>query len=83
MVGVMNAYSFGADKATFVSDVLTRTVQQGVLTMDELAAAIPNVTSLGAEMGLQFGDLAAIAGLYYKRRCERKRRGYAIAYHFG
>ena len=58
MVGIFGAYGFAADKATFVSDVLTRSVQTGVLTMDQLASAIPNVTALGAELGLSFGTLA-------------------------
>ena len=58
MVGIFGAYGFAADKATFVSDVLTRSVQTGVLSMDELASAIPNVTALGAELGLSFGTIA-------------------------
>ena len=51
LVGIMNAYGFSAEKATFVSDVLTRTVQTGVLTMDELAQALPQVTGVASSLG--------------------------------
>ena len=59
LVGVMNAYSFAADKTRFVSDVLTRTVQQGVLTMDQLASAMPQVTGLAAQFNVGLDTVGA------------------------
>jgi hypothetical protein len=46
-----------------VSDVLTRTVGMGVLTMDELASAMPNVTGLAASMGVEFDELGGMMAL--------------------
>jgi TP901 family phage tail tape measure protein len=63
MVSIMNAYGFTADETAMVSDVLTRTVGMGVLTMDELAAAIPNVTGLGKTMGVEFNELGGAMAL--------------------
>jgi TP901 family phage tail tape measure protein len=57
MVSIMNAYGFTADEAAVVSDVLTRTVGMGVLTMDELSAAMPSVTGIGKTMGVEFNEL--------------------------
>lgn len=63
MVGAMNAYGFAADKASFVSDVLTRSVQTGVLTMDQLASALPQVTAMGADLRQDFSELAGALSL--------------------
>ncbi len=58
LISVMNSYGYSADKATRVSDVLTRTVGMGVGTMDEFAAALPSVTGLANSMGISFEELA-------------------------
>ncbi|PSN80997.1 phage tail tape measure protein [filamentous cyanobacterium CCP4] len=58
LISTMNSYRLGADDATYVSDIFTRTVQTGVLTMDELASAFPQVTGLASSMGLEIDDLA-------------------------
>jgi TP901 family phage tail tape measure protein len=63
MVSIMNAYGFAADDAAMVSDVLTRTVGMGVLTMDELAAAMPTVTGIAASMGVEFSELGGMMAL--------------------
>ena len=64
MVGVMNAYSFAASDATSVSDVLISSVANGVLTMDQLAAALPAVSGLAATLGISFSDLSgSLAGI--------------------
>lgn len=59
LVGTMNAYGFAAEDAAFVSDVYTRSVQKGVLTMDELAGAMPNVTGIAASMNVPLEEVAA------------------------
>lgn len=59
LISIMNGYSFSADKATFASDVLTRTVGMGVGTMDEFAAALPEAASLAAQLGVGFDELGA------------------------
>lgn len=54
LIAVMNGYSFAADKAGFASDVMTRMVGMGVGTMDQFAAALPNVTGLANSAGISF-----------------------------
>ena len=63
LVGIMNAYGLSADQAGLASDIMTQTVGKGVLTMDELAAALPNVTSLSASLGIEFGEVSAALAL--------------------
>lgn len=57
LVSIMNSYGLAAEDAAAVSDVLTQTVGMGVLTMDELAASIPNVTGLASSLDVQFSEL--------------------------
>lgn len=59
LISVMNSYSFGAQKAGYVSDVFTKTVQTGVTTMDQLASALPKVTGLSSEFGVGLDHVAA------------------------
>lgn len=59
LVAVMNSYGFAADKASFVSDVLTQTVGMGVGSMDELAASMPQVAGIAAQVGISFDELGA------------------------
>lgn len=59
LTSTMNAYKFGADDATMVSDYLVRTVQKGVGTMDDFAGALPQVTGMASAMGISFEDLTA------------------------
>jgi len=59
LVSVMNAYRFGANKAAYASNVLTRTVGMGVGSMDEFAAAIPAVTGVAAPLGESFDNIGA------------------------
>lgn len=58
LISTMNAYKLGAEDAAFVSDVFSRTVQTGVLTMDEMASAFPQVTGLASQFGLGVDDMA-------------------------
>lgn len=59
LISTMNSYGFAADKAGFVSDVLTQIVGKGVGTMDQLAGALPNVTGLAASLGIPLDDLGS------------------------
>jgi len=52
LISTMNSYKFSADDAAHVSDVFTRTVGMGVLTMDDLASAMPQVTGLASSLGI-------------------------------
>ena len=64
MVGVMNAYNFAASDATKVSDILVSSVANGVLTMDQLAGALPAVSGLASTLGISFSDLSgSLAGI--------------------
>jgi len=60
LISVMNSYKFSADKASYASDVLTRTVGMGVGTMDEFASALPQVTGLANSLGISFEDLGSM-----------------------
>ena len=66
MIGVMNAFGFSAAQAGTASDIMTATVGAGVLTMDELAAALPNVTTLSAELGIGFDEISGSLALLTK-----------------
>lgn len=57
LISVMNSYQFAADQAALVSDVLVQTVAKGVGTMDEFAAALPQVTGLAASAGISLEDV--------------------------
>ncbi len=59
LISAMNSYSFAAEDAGYASDVMTRTVQVGVGTMDDLGAALPQVAGLAASLGVPFDDLGA------------------------
>ena len=59
LVAIMNSYGFSADQTSRVSDIMTRTVGMGVLTMDELAVAMPQVTSIAKTMGVSFEELGS------------------------
>jgi len=60
LISTMNSYNFTADKAAKVSDVLTQTVGKGVGTMDEFAAALPNVTGLAASLSIPLEDVGSM-----------------------
>ncbi|TXH08852.1 MAG: phage tail tape measure protein, partial [Hyphomicrobiaceae bacterium] len=60
LISVMNSYKFGADKAAYSSNVLTKTVGMGVGTMDEFASALPTVTGLANSLNISFDDLAGM-----------------------
>lgn len=59
LVGSMNAYGASAADASIYGDIMTATVQKGVLTMDELGSALPNVTANAASMGIGFDEVNA------------------------
>ena len=59
LISTMNAYRLGAEDASYVSDVMTRTVQTGVLTMNDLASAFPQVTGMASSMNIGVADLAS------------------------
>lgn len=58
VTSVMNAYSLEAEDAAMVSDVITRTVQMGVGTMDEFAGALGPLAGLAFDVGVGFDELA-------------------------
>jgi TP901 family phage tail tape measure protein len=57
LISTMNSYGFAASDAAYVSDIFTRTVGMGVLTMDELAAAFPQVTGIAAQFNIGIDEL--------------------------
>lgn len=59
LIGSMNSYGASAEDAAKFGDIMTATVQSGVLTMDELAAALPNVTGTSSQLGVEFENVAA------------------------
>jgi len=63
LISTMNSYKLQAEDVQYVSDVFTRTVGVGVLTMDELASALPQATGLAAQFGVGLDETAG--GLAY------------------
>ena len=61
LIGVMNSYKLSAEGAAFASDVLTQTVGMGVGTMDQFAAALPQVTGLANSLSIGFDELGGMA----------------------
>lgn len=59
LVGTLNAFKDAGLSASDASDIMTQTVAKGVLTMDEMAAALPQVTSLAASLGIPFAEIGA------------------------
>jgi len=59
LISTMNAYNLTADQASMVSDVLTQTVNKGVGTMGEFAAAMPQVTGLAASLNIPLQDVGS------------------------
>jgi TP901 family phage tail tape measure protein len=59
LISIMNSYKFSAEQAGFASDVMTKIVGAGVGTMDEFAAALPQVTGLAASLGVGFDEVGA------------------------
>lgn len=57
VVGILNAYGMSADNAGRVTDILQATVQNGVISFEELAGHVGNVTGLAAVLGV---DLEAV-----------------------
>lgn len=59
ITGVLNAYGLGADQARAVSDVLFQTVNLGVVTFEELAQSLGQVSGLAAQAKIPLSDLGA------------------------
>lgn len=60
LISIMNSYGLAAEDAAYASDVLTQTVNMGVGSMDDFAAAMPSVTGLANSMGIEFDELAGM-----------------------
>lgn len=59
LIGTMNSYVYSADKAGFISDVLTQIVNKGKGSMNDFAAALPEVTGLAASLGIPLEDVGS------------------------
>lgn len=59
LISVMNAYKFPAEKASFASDVFTRSVSLGVGTMDEFVSSISPIAGLASSAGISFEELGS------------------------
>ncbi|OHB65752.1 MAG: phage tail tape measure protein [Planctomycetes bacterium RBG_13_60_9] len=57
VVGVLNAYQMDASSAQHVTDILAKTVQNGVISFEELAQNIGQVTGFAGVLGV---DLEAV-----------------------
>lgn len=56
---VMNSYNYSVDQAASVSDVLFKTIDDGKVTMHELAIELGKVTPLAAQAGIDFYEVSA------------------------
>lgn len=57
LISTMNSYKLSAEDAAYVSDVFTQTVGMGVLSMDEMATALPQATGLAAQFGIELSEV--------------------------
>lgn len=60
LISTMNSYGYTADQAAMVSDVMTQTVGMGTRSMDEFAAALPQVTGLAASLGIPLESVGSM-----------------------
>lgn len=64
LLGVLNAYGLSVDQATHLSDVFFNTINKGVITGDQLAHGLGQVTQQAKLAGVSFDELGAlIAGI--------------------
>ena len=56
---VLNAYGLDASNAANTSDILFQTVNDGVVSFEELATNMGNTLPLASSLGIQFEELAA------------------------
>lgn len=59
VLAVLNAYGQSAGDAKDVSDILFQTVNLGIGTFEELAAAVGDVVGVASQVGVPFADVAA------------------------
>lgn len=59
VAATLNAYRLGAEKASYVSDVLFKTVDRGVITFDVLAQNIGTVLPFAASLGVGVDQVGA------------------------
>lgn len=59
ITAVLNAYHLNADDAAHVSDVLFQTVNEGVISFEQLATNMGNTLPLGNALGVSFEELGA------------------------
>jgi TP901 family phage tail tape measure protein len=64
VLGVMNAYGLSVDSASHISDVFFNTINKGVVSGDQLAHGLGQVTQAAKLAGVNFDELGAlIAGV--------------------
>lgn len=56
---ILNAYSMSAEKATYVNDILFKTVERGKTTYGELASTFGRLVGVAAPLGAGLEELAA------------------------
>lgn len=66
ITAVLNAYSYGADEAQRVSDILFKVVDRGVITFPELAAQIGKTTALSSPLGVSLEEVGAALAVLTK-----------------
>lgn len=59
ITAVLNAYSYGAEEAQRVSDILFKVVDRGVISFPELAAQIGKTTALSSPLGVSLEEVGA------------------------
>jgi TP901 family phage tail tape measure protein len=59
ITGILHAYGLNASEASHISDVLFTTVDQGVLTFQDLAYGLGRVANTGANAGIDLENLSA------------------------
>ena len=59
VTNAMNGYGLSADQASYATDVLTKTVEQGKAAASELAPTFGKMIPVAAELGIEFDEVGA------------------------
>jgi TP901 family phage tail tape measure protein len=59
VTNAMNGYGLSADQASWATDVLTKTVEQGKAAASELAPTFGKMIPVAAELGVEFDEVGA------------------------
>lgn len=73
LVSIMNAYGLSADKASYASNILTKTVMYGKVEFQDLAKAIGPVSTISRVAGVSLEEMGAALAMLTTRGLSARR----------